>query len=202
MKIDLPAASGAKLLTTASLVALIMAAPVALAQQAEQHESIVVNGTADRGYGTAANYAPGPADLGPLGDQPIKDLPQSISEIPQDLLANQQVQTVNDALRYLPSVEVRDQQGLEVSRPQSRGFQGSVAQTTRMDGLSIVGTSALPAEALESIQVLNGLAGALYGPAAPAGVFDYRLKRPTDKPLLDFTESFDSGSVLTEHVDA
>ena len=59
MKIDLPAASGAKLLTTASLVALIMAAPVALAQQAEQHESIVVNGIADRGYGTAANYAPG-----------------------------------------------------------------------------------------------------------------------------------------------
>jgi iron complex outermembrane receptor protein len=38
---------------------------------------------------------------------------------------------VNQALSYLPSVEVRDQQGDEVSRPQSRGFHGGIFQNTR-----------------------------------------------------------------------
>ena len=57
--------------------------------------------------------------------------------MPEDLLVNQQAATVNDALRYLPSVEVRDQQGYEVSRPQSRGFQGGIVQNTRLDGLNI-----------------------------------------------------------------
>ena len=35
------------------------------------------------------------------------------------------------------------------------------------------GTTAVPAENLAGIQVLNGLAGSLYGPETPAGVFNY-----------------------------
>ena len=196
----------AKLLARASAgsLALLAFGSVAEAQTqttdaagATVSEVVVTAARAVRAY-----EAPAQVEVGPLGSQTLLNLPQSVTVVPGDLLSNLEVKTVNDALNYLPSVEVRDQQGLEVSRPQSRGFQGSVAQTTRMDGLSIVGTSALPAETLESIQVLNGLAGALYGPQTPAGVFDYRLKRATDQPLLDFTESYDSASVLTEHVDA
>jgi iron complex outermembrane receptor protein len=140
--------------------------------------------------------------VGPLGPQALTDAPQSVTVVPGDLILNLQSKTVNDTLRYLPSVQVRDQQGYEVSRPQSRGFQGSVVQNTRIDGLSIVGTSATPAESLDSVEVLNGLAGALYGPQTPAGVFNYQLKRPTDRPMAQFTESFDSNSIFTEHLDA
>ena len=121
--------------------------------------------------------------------------------VPQDMLENLQLKTVNDTLRYLPSVEIRNQQGFEVSRPQARGFQGTVVQNTRMDGLSIIGTTAIPAENLSSIQVLNGLAGSLYGPATPAGVFNYVLKRPTDTPYASYTQGFDSTSVFTENID-
>src|SRR5262249_32938028 len=116
-------------------------------------EVVVTAARAVRAY-----EAPTQVDLGPLGPRKLTALSQSVTVVRGDLLSNLEVKTVNDALRYLPSVEVRDQQGFEVSRPQSRGFQGSIAQNTRMDGLSIVGTSALPAETLESIQVLNGLA--------------------------------------------
>ena len=144
---------------------------------------------------------PKSVDIGPLGDQPILATPQDVNVVTSDLILNLQSKTVNDTLRYLPSVQVRDQQGFEVSRPQARGFQGSVVQNTRMDGLSIVGTTALPAEALESVEVLNGLAGALYGPQTPAGVFNYQLKRPANDTLLQFTESYESDSVLTEHAD-
>src|ERR1700744_2381536 len=117
---------------------------------------------------TNPDYNADTVSLGPLGDKKLLDTPFSMTVVPQDLIENLQAQTVNDTLRYLPSVEIRDQQGFEVSRPQSRGFQGTIVQNTRLDGLSIIGTTAIPAENLSGIQVLNGLAGSLYGPATPA----------------------------------
>src|ERR1700733_3721728 len=151
---------------------------------------------------TNPQYGADKVSLGPLGDRKLLDTPFSLTSVPQDLMENLQLKTVNDTLRYLPSVEIRNQQGFEVSRPQSRGFQGTVVQNTRMDGLSIIGTTAIPAENLAGIQVLNGLAGSLYGPATPAGVFNYVLKRPTDSPYASYTQGFDSGSIFTENIDA
>jgi iron complex outermembrane receptor protein len=150
---------------------------------------------------TQPDYNADSVSLGPLGNKKLLDTPFSMTVVPQDLIENVQAQTVNDTLRYLPSVEIRDQQGFEVSRPQSRGFQGTIVQNTRLDGLSIIGTTAIPAENLSGIQVLNGLAGSLYGPATPAGVFNYILKRPTDVPYASYTQGFDSNSVLTENID-
>ena len=161
---------------------------------------IVVTG--EKGYAAQPDYAVKNADLGPLGDKPIADTPASVTVVPEDLIVNNQARTVNDTLRYLPSVEVRDQQGFEVSRPQSRGFQGSIVQDTRLDGLNIVGTTAIPAENLAGIQVLNGLTGALYGPQSPAGVFDYELKRPTEDTLFRVIGSFDSQGIGAGQVDA
>ncbi|HEY0184030.1 MAG TPA: TonB-dependent receptor [Rhodopila sp.] len=153
------------------------------------------------GYAANPQYHTDTVNLGPLGGQPILNTPLSVTKVPEDLIVNQQARTVNDTLRYLPSVEIRDQQGFEVSRPQSRGFQGGIVQNTRLDGLNIIGTTAIPTENLAGIEVLNGLAGSLYGPETPAGVFNYILKRPTDTPLRRFVEGFDSSGVLTEEAD-
>jgi iron complex outermembrane receptor protein len=176
--------------------------PAAASSQATPRRlgTIYVRGGA-RGYATRADYHTKDADLGPLGTQSIKDTPMSVSVLPESLLVNQQIKTVNDALRNLPSVTIRDQQGMEVSRPQSRGFVSSIDQNTRIDGMNVIGTTAIPAENLSGIQVLNGLAGSLYGPETPAGVFNYVLKRPTAEPLVRLIESYDSHSIFTEQVD-
>jgi iron complex outermembrane recepter protein len=152
-------------------------------------------------YATQAEYAVTTAPLGPLGMQSILDTPQSITVVPEDLIVNQQTRNVNDTLRFLPSVEIRDQQGFEVSRPQSRGFQSSIVENTRLDGLNIIGTTAIPTENLAGIEVLNGPSGALFGPETPAGVFNYLLKRPTDTPLLRYVEGFQSDGIFTEQAD-
>ncbi len=153
------------------------------------------------GYAAPPQYNIPVAALGPLGAQKILDAPQSITVIPEDLMVNQQTRNVNDTLRFMPSVEIRDQQGFEISRPQSRGFQSSIVQNTRLDGLNVIGTTEIPAENLAGIEVLNGPSGALFGPETPAGVFDYLLKRPTDTPLLRYAEGFDSNGVFTEQAD-
>jgi iron complex outermembrane receptor protein len=185
-------------LLLASAAAIALTAGAAQAQTGTTVSAVTV--TTER---AVQSYQPQvQAPVGPLGPQVLADTPQAITIVPSDLILNLQSKTVNDTLRYLPSVQVRNQQGYEVSRPQARGFQGSVAQNTRVDGLSIVGTSATAAEMLGSVEVMNGLSGALYGPATPAGVFNYQLKRPTERPTLQFTESYDSNSTFTEHLDA
>ena len=176
-------------------LALVAAGPAA-AQSAQVSEVVVTAKT----Y-VAPTYVVPNADLGPLGNRPILDTPMSVTTVPEDLIVNMQARSVNDVLRYLPSVTIRNQQGYEVSRPQSRGFQGSVVQDTRMDGLSIVGTTANASEGLSGIQVINGASGALYGPQPVAGVFNYQLKRPTDAMLLRAVGSYDSDGVFTGQAD-
>jgi iron complex outermembrane receptor protein len=116
--------------------------------------------------------------------------PHSVNVITEDMLLNQEVKTVNEALSYLPSVIIRDQQGQEVARPQPRGFQGSVVLNTRIDGMNIIGPTAYAAEGFSAIQVLNGPGGAFYGPETPAGVFNYITKKPTDEQLVRWPSIF------------
>ena len=185
------ALSGASL----ACLALIAAGPAA-AENAQVSEVVVTA----KPY-VAPTYVVPNADLGPLGTQSILNTPMSVTTVPEDLIVNMQARSVNDILRYLPSVTIRNQQGYEVSRPQSRGFQGSVVQDTRLDGLSVVGTTAMASEGLSGIQVINGASGALYGPQPPAGVFNYQLKRPTDAMLLRAVGSYDSNGVFTAQGD-
>ncbi len=198
---------------SAAFGALLFASDLAQAQQADAGvvplAPVNVSGGAPQAapsappaYASEAQTHTEKANFGPLGNRSILDTPESITVVPEDVIVNQQAQQVNDILKYLPCVEIRDQQGFDISRPQCRGFQGTVVQNTRMDGLNIIGTTAIAAENLQSVEVLGGLAGALYGPQTPAGVFNYILKRPTDVPIFRYIESFDSQGIFTEQVDA
>ncbi|WP_246794921.1 TonB-dependent receptor [Burkholderia perseverans] len=136
------------------------------------------------------------ANLGPLGDMKRVDTPYTVNVVPQHLIREQQLKSIADALRYLPSV-----QG-DGARPQSRGIQGSVVQNSRIDGLNAVSTTDYPLEQFDRIEVMNGLAGALYGPANPAGTFNYVQKRPTDARLFRVTLGYASGTRFLREIDA
>lgn len=135
------------------------------------------------------------ATVGPLGSLSRLDTPYSINVVPQHLIANQQLKSIADALRYLPSV-----QG-DGARPQARGIQGSVVQNSRIDGLNAVSTTDYPLEQFDRIEVMNGPAGGLYGPANPAGSFNYVQLRPTQEHMERFTLGTSSSSRLMREAD-
>ncbi|WP_050763916.1 TonB-dependent receptor [Beijerinckia indica] len=166
-----------------------------------QLQEVDVTAQGQGAYASEARYQNKTVTVGPLGERSVQDTPFSINTITQDMIVNTQARELNTILTYLPSVQISNQQGGEVTRPQSRGFYGSVVQNTRLDGLNIIGTTAIPVEILDNVQVLNGMAGALYGPAAPSGTFSYTLKRPTDVPLARALTSFDSLGVMTGYAD-
>ncbi len=128
------------------------------------------------------------ATIGNLGKRTVLDTPVSVQTVSSSLINHQQLSSVKDVYRYLPSV-----QG-DGARPQTRGMQGSVVQNHLIDGLNAVSTTEYPAEQFERIDVLDGLAGSLYGPANPAGMFNLVSKRPTDVPLHRITVGAGTGS--------
>jgi len=175
------------LLATTTLPALAQNADAPAAEPA----TVVVRGQA----GAPPAYAVDNVNLGPLGERSWLQAPFAISAAPEAVLANQQTKSVRDALRLLPWV-----QGENI-RPQTRGLQAGVVQNTRIDGLNIAATTDYPAEQFERVEVLNGLAGALYGPANPAGTFNYAIKRPTAQPLRRVMLGLASQSSLLVHAD-
>ena len=115
---------------------------------------------------------------GPLTDKKVLDMPYQVNTISKEVLDNQGVKGVEDAVRYFPSAQIQYRGGGDLGRPQTRGFQGSVVGNVLWDGFYATSTTAIPMAMFESLQIQNGLAGSLYGGATPSGYFSYSRKRP------------------------
>jgi iron complex outermembrane receptor protein len=165
---------------------------------AGESESVTVSARAgaDGGYRTGAA-----SSLGSSGDVALLNAPYTVSVLPHELIDNGQVKNFKEASKFLPLVHFQEMQGSEVLRPETRGMQGSNMQNARMDGMGIVVTGANSMEALQQIEVLNGVGGALYGPANPSGMFNFVPKRPTDTPVRQVTLGYDDRAVGTIRAD-
>lgn len=160
-------------------------------------QSVTVSaGTVENAY-RVDNVAAG----GPLGNTPILDLPYQINVISRQLIDDTQSRNFKEAAKYLPLVSFQEMQGPEVLRPETRGLQGSNMQNDMKDGMGIAVTTPSALEEYEQVEVVNGLAGPLYGPANPSGMFNFITKRPTDEPLRELELDYEGDTVATAHTD-
>lgn len=176
----------------------------AAARTANSEEKMIVTENADVDTTDAASgsgFKTGDLDVGPLGNKAWVDTPYSSTTVTKAMIENQQAESVSELLKYSPSTQMQARGGMDVGRPQSRGMQGSVVANSRLDGLNIVSTTAFPVEMLERLDVLNSLTGALYGPASPAGQFNFVAKRPTEQTLRKVTLGYQGRGALSGHVD-
>ena len=178
---------------------------VAAGQNATRDISLALAGATDfvsvEGVARAGYRADNVTSLGLLGAEPLLDTPYTVNVLPSELMVNGQVKNFKEASKYLPLVEFQEMQGSEILRPATRGMQGSNMQNARMDGMGIVVTGANSMESLQQIEVLNGLGGALYGPANPSGMFNFVPKRPTEAPVRRLSLSYDGSSIATGQID-
>jgi iron complex outermembrane receptor protein len=167
---------------------------------ASTDQSVTVTGGAS---GSVANgYYVDNVDRGLMGTAPIVNQPFMITVMPEQEIMNTQVKNLRDTIKYLPLVSFTEQQGPEILRPATRGFQGSIAENTVMDGMAIAITGGNAMEQYQEMQVENGLGASMYGPANPSGTFDFVLKRPTEKRTENLYLEQDSSSVGTVYGDA
>ena len=125
-------------------------------------------------------------------DTRLLDVPQSIQVIPEAILDDQQVTSLDEALRNVSGVAAYSSEGAGF-RFSLRGFQG--ARILR-DGFSLSDSGTLSNSGIltfpelanvEQIEVLKGPASILYGEIQPGGVINLVTKQPTLDPFYEAT---------------
>ncbi len=190
-----------KTCSVALLLALVPMAQIARGADAASSgasiDEVVIQTSRDKG-----DYRVETLDsIGPLGTTPLTNVPYSISVLPSDLIENTQAVNFKEVSKYMPLVSFQEQQGPDILRPMTRGFQGSNFQNTKVDGMTIFMTGTTAMEQFDQIEVVSGTSASLYGPAPPSGMFNMITKRPTDYDLRELTATYASDSLGTAKVD-
>ncbi|HEY0332824.1 MAG TPA: TonB-dependent siderophore receptor [Stenotrophomonas sp.] len=114
-------------------------------------------------------------------DLPIKETPQSISEVTREQMQQFGATSVNEALRMATGIQVEEWETNRTTYT-ARGFD---IQNTQIDGVGLpngwgVATSATDTFGYEKLEVIRGANGLLTGVGNAAGTINYVRKRPTN----------------------
>jgi iron complex outermembrane receptor protein len=114
-------------------------------------------------------------------DTPILETAQSISVIGRQQIEDQNALTINQALRYSPSVTTEQRGGAGATRLEQFYIRGFTAPLF-LDGLALPGSRDASASIdpfrLERVDVIKGPASVLYGQSGPGGIVNFVSKMP------------------------
>lgn len=168
----------------------------------EEEIEIVVTGSQETGYSVPE------ATTATRTDTPIRDIPQSIQVVPEQVLEDQRVIRLQDALRNVSGVFSGNNFGGTIDSFNIRGFADA---TTLRDGFrdsfTESGLILRDLANIEQIEVLKGPASVLYGNVEPGGVINVVTKQPLADPFYNanlsignysfYRPSFDLSGSLT-----
>lgn len=160
--------------------------------QAENQEPIelVVTGEQD-------SYRVPNATTATRTDTPLRDTPQSIQVIPREVLKDQQVTRLTDALRNVSGVVQTGGFGGTTDQLNIRGFD---AYDILSDGFQVIPGFTETAN-VEQIEVLKGPASILYGQISPGGIVNLVTKKPLREPYFAADLSIGSFSFYRPTID-
>lgn len=152
--------------------------------QQDEPIELVVTGEQD-------GYRVPDASVGTRTDTPLRDIPQSIQVIPQQVLRDQNVTTLVEALRNVPGAGFGNTaRSVFDSSAILRGF--SSGNNVLRNGLNESphnNNIGFETAGIERIEVLKGPASVLYGQAAPGGTVNYVTKQPLNQPYYSVEAS-------------
>jgi len=165
------------LAASTALVAIAWGAPTARAQGEEAREArqeapdeFLITGRAQEYYLQSA------PSLGNKFPGDIRDIPQSIQIIPEQLIQDQAAIEITDLYRNISSVSVFSYSGVT--------FRGFRQDEIRYDGLlgdPFSGFSVPLLFDIRQVEVIKGPSGALFGGGEPGGLINYVTRRPSDE---------------------
>ena len=135
-------------------------------------EEILVLGTAAERYRAGATSALTGLDLDFL------ELPRVVDVIPEQLLLDQKITELDEALRNVPGVSFSDGFGGSNNDFLIRGFRRN---TIYRNGLRVRSNFRVNTNNLEQVQVVKGPAAITYGQVEPGGLVDIVTKKPLEE---------------------
>jgi iron complex outermembrane recepter protein len=143
---------------------------------------VVVTGEQDQGY------TPSATTTATRTDTPLRDIPQSIQVIPQQVLEDQQVIQLREAARNVSGVIEGSNFGNSGDAFLIRGF---LSNNILLDGIELgtfnLGTNSSFRETanIERVEVLKGPASVLYGTLEPGGIINVVTEQPLPFPFYE-----------------
>jgi iron complex outermembrane recepter protein len=162
------------------------------AQQAPDEEIEIIA----TGEGEEDGYNVPNASTATKTDTPLRDIPQSIQVVPQQVLEDRNVRSVTEALETVSGVSTgsRPYGNAPITFKIIRGFDQAGSGVTNFrngvpDGdfyvLSPIGT-------IEQVEVLKGPASVLFGAGEPGGIVNTVTKKPLSEPFYEL--AFEAGN--------
>ncbi|MBW4506973.1 MAG: TonB-dependent siderophore receptor [Scytonematopsis contorta HA4267-MV1] len=173
------------------------AKPEKPAAQQDETIELVVTGAQD-------GYRVQETTTGTRTDTPLRDIPQSIQVVPQQVLRDQQATRLEDALRNVTGVTQSFSTPGVVSNFTIRGFEVSerTGNSFLRDGLSDpTAGQVVELPNIEQVEVLKGPASVLFGFGNPGGTVNLVTKQPLREPFYAIDATFGSYSFYRGAID-
>ncbi|MEM1255629.1 MAG: TonB-dependent siderophore receptor [Cyanobacteria bacterium P01_H01_bin.21] len=177
--------------TDAAGLTLSVMPGVAQVGETDEPLRIVVTGEENEGYN------PSRASTATRTDTSLRDIPQSITVVPQQVLEDRNVRTINEGVETVSSIArgSRPYGNLPITSTRIiRGFdQGNSGVISFRNGLPDNDSNSLtPITTVERIEVLRGPASVLFGAGEPGGIVNVIIRQPLDDPYYNL--AFEAGN--------
>ncbi|WP_235048843.1 TonB-dependent siderophore receptor [Methylomonas sp. MK1] len=144
-----------------------------------------------------ADYVVPSASAGTKIDTPVMETPLNVQSVSKQVLKDQQVITLDQALKNVSGVTTNSSGGLEGGffggTGQSIILRGFESQTYFRNGFRLQqGASSREMANVESVEVLKGPAAILYGLVEPGGMVNVVTKQPLATPYYAASQQFGS----------
>jgi iron complex outermembrane recepter protein len=143
------------------------------------------------------------AATGTRTDTPIRDIPQTIQVVPEEVIRDQRVTRLRDALLNVGGVLQDGGFGGTSDQLGIRGFFGGglFGGGILVDGFKDGRSGIRETANVERIEVLKGPASVLYGGVEPGGVINLVTKQPLREPFFNAELSVGSFSTFRPSID-
>lgn len=156
------------------------------------------------------SYAAPIQSLGAKVNTPVMETPVATKMVTRQMLEDQQVVTLDQALKNVSGVTVAGggnaALGNSFRQIFLRGFptQNYFRDGFRVDsfGLAFTGAANVEMANVESVEVLKGPAAILYGAVEPGGIVNVNTKQPLEKAAFSVQQQFGSYSSFRTTLDA
>ncbi len=156
------------------------------------------------------SYAAPIQSVGTKVNTPVMDTPVTTKTVTHQMLEDQQVTTLDQALRNVSGVTIAGggnaAVGNSFTKIMIRGFptQNYFRDGFRVDsfGLNFAGAGTVEMANVESVEVLKGPAAILYGAVEPGGIVNINTKQPLDKPAYSIQQQIGSYAAYRTSLDA
>jgi catecholate siderophore receptor len=172
---------------------MALATSTAMAQDTERRDTFTLP-TVDV-QEQRSRYVPSHLGLARM-PQPIQNIPQSITVVPQELLQEQGATSFQDALRNVTGISLSAGEGggAQGDNLTLRGF--SARNDIFLDGIRDQGSYTRDIFNIDAIEVLKGPSAVFFGRGSTGGIINQASKMPRLEPLYGGTVSIGNGLLL------